>query len=235
MNAIRTSAAIAAAVMLAAPMAHADSISDYVRLEAAIGQSRYTAQSDGTYYQEGMPHQLKLNAPAWSAGFTGPVYRSASWGVDWHVNYTDLGRVSVDCTCTPLDANYDLATKRKGDMAIPDAHFQGSGRARGVALTLEPYVMYRGWRFGIEGGLFPYRPEFDVTVSDLAYSMDGPRTTINASTPRAVQLGKVIGVSVGRGNFRVAYKHYVLPTRYDDQHAPAMWRGADVIEVRYVF
>ncbi|CAJ0719440.1 hypothetical protein LMG6871_02865 [Ralstonia edaphis] len=216
---------ILAAALVAPVVANAQSF------EAAVGMSTYSAQANGTWYQEGMPHSLKLRSPAFALGFTGPIYQRERWGVDWHVNYVYLGQVTSDCFCTAYDANYDFVRHQKINAAIPDQHFHGTGHAQGVALTVEPYVMYRGWRFAIEAGLFPYRPTFDETVTNA----DGSEVLAQYPTPHAIQLGKTFGVSVGRGNFRVSLKRYILPTRYDDQHSPAVWRDATMVEIRYVF
>lgn len=225
---------VAFLVALLASPAHADSISDYVRLELGIGVSRYQAQGDGTWYQQGMPHSLGLSAPVLAAGFTGPLWTAEKWGIDWHVNYVSLGHVSSDCTCTPMDENYDTKTHKKlGLYNVPDARFVGNGNAQGVALTIEPYVRYRGFRFGIEGGLFPYRPSWDVQVSNWA--VGGTPTTLNIGTPHGIQLGGIVGASVSRGPFTLSYQHYFLPTKFDATHSPAIWKGADVLMVKYRF
>lgn len=222
----------------AAAAAHADSISDYVQLELGAGASLYQKQADNTWYQQGMSHDLGLSAPVLLAGFTGPLYSRESWGIDWHVNYVSLGHVSSQCECTPVDADYSTQTHAlisPTPVSVPNANFVGNGNAQGVALTLEPYFKYRGWRLGAEAGLFPYRPDWDVTVYNWSNSPGMPTRTISVSTPHGIQIGKVVGVSVGRGPFSVAYQHYFLPTRYDSTHSPAIWKGADVVEVRYRF
>jgi hypothetical protein len=220
-----------------AASAHADSISDYVHLELGAGVSHYSAMGDGTWYQEGMSHSLGLSAPVLLGGFTGPLYSRESWGVDWHVDYVSLGHVSSDCFCTPIDANYSTSTHRlvSNPIPVPNANFVGNGDAQGVALTLEPYIRYQGLRFGVEAGLFPYRPNWNETVSHWAIVPGAQMTTLQVNTPHAWQLGKVVGISVSRGPFSVTYQHYVLPTKYDSAHSPAIWRGADVVMVRYRF
>jgi len=219
-----------------AAAAHADSITDYVHLELGAGVSRYATQGDNTWYQQGMQHNLGLSAPVLMAGFTGPLYTRESWGIDWHVDYVSLGHASSQCECTPVDENYSTQTHsliNPMPVKVPNANFVGNGNAQGVALTVEPYVNYRGWRLGVEAGLFPYRPDWDVTVYNWSNASGMPTSTIHANTPHAWQLGKVIGLSVGRGPLSVAYQHYVLPTKYDADHSPAIWSGADVLVVKY--
>lgn len=224
--------AFAAAIFLSASV-HADAISDYVHWELGAGVSWYKLAEVGRWYQPGAPvNQLGMSAPVITVGFTGPLYTREKWGVDWHVDYVNLGRVSADCVCTS-DENYNTSARTfvVQDGTEPLARYQGAGRAQGIALTLEPYVAWRGFRFAVEGGLFPYRPQWDETVNNVA---NLGTYTVYAHTPNNVQIGKVVGVSVGKGPWRVAYRHYVLPTKYDDTHYPAIYKGADSLEVRYV-
>jgi hypothetical protein len=233
MNTSGYSVAVAAAMAFACTSANAES---FFQIEAGIGVSTYRTQGDNVWYQQGQPHTLGLSAPVLALGLTGPIYSRESWGIDWHANYVSLGHVSSDCTCTPMDENYSTRTHSKLNLYdVQDAQFVGNGNAQGVTLTLEPYFKYRGWRLGIEGGLFIYRPAWDIKVYNWSPRPGVAPTTIEAHTPRNLQLGKVIGVSVGRGNLSVAYQHYFLPTRFDSNHYPAIWKGADVLMMKYKF
>lgn len=228
-------AAVAATLGCAAVAAHADSITDYVHLELGAGVTWYKPLGNGTWIQYGMKENLDLRAPMWTVGFTGPIYTREKWGVDWHVDYVNLGHVSSDCWCTQYDRDYDLKNRRAVSPNVPLAEFVGSGYAQGIALTLEPYYRYRGFRIGVEAGLFIYRPTWDETEIGYQDTPESAPISVSVHTSHAALYGKVIGVSIGRGPFRVAYKHYVLPTKFDDHHYPALWHGADVIEAKYVF
>lgn len=230
-------ATIAALLTLASVAAHADSISDYVHLELGAGVSHYDKMPDNTWYQQGMQHSLGLSAPVLMGGLTGPIYTRESWGVDWHVDYVSLGHVSSQCECTPDDANYDTQTHHLRPVIhdVPNANFVGNGNVQGVALMLEPYFRYRGFRIGAQAGLFPYRPNWDVSIYNWQGDTNVAPQTLHASTPHGVQIGKVVGVSVSRGNFGISYQHYILPTRYDDAHSPAIWKGADVLMLTYKY
>jgi hypothetical protein len=221
-----------------AAAAHADSITEYVHLELGAGVSRYGTQGDNTWYQQGMQHQLGLSAPVLSAGLTGPLYTREKWGVDWHVDYVSLGHVSSQCECTPVDANYSTQTHaliNPMPVNVQNANFVGNGNAQGVSITIEPYFRYRGWRIGAEAGLFPYRPDWDVSVYNWSATPGAATQTVHAHTPNGLQLGKVVGVSVGRGPLSLSYQHFILPTKYDSAHSPAIWSGADVLMVKYRF
>lgn len=228
---------VAAVSMALACSAHADSISDYVHAELGAGVASYSAMADGVWYQQGMQHNLGLSAPVLMLGLTGPLYTRESWGVDWHINYVSLGHVSSQCECTPDDANYNTSTHSlvANPRAVPNANFVGNGNAQGIALTVEPYFRYRTWRLGVEAGLFPYRPDWSEVIYGWQGNTNVAPQTLHVDTPHAWQLGKVVGVSVGRGNFSVSYQHYILPTKYDSAHSPAIWKGADVVMVKYRF
>lgn len=230
MKAIHTSAVFSAAVMLAAPIAHAQ-----VRFELGAGMTQYRTIGDGVWYQEAQPHTLNLRAPMVTAGLTGPIYTREKWGIDWHADYVNLGHTSSECMCTPMDENYNAAShQRLYNFDVPDVRFSGNGNAQGVALTVEPYVNYRDWRFGVEGGLFLHRAAFDVKVYD--WMVEGSRAagpqTIEVGTSHKINRGAVAGVSVGRGNWRVSYKHYWMPVHSE---YPPLWKSADVLELKYVF
>jgi hypothetical protein len=227
------SAAVAVALALACSSANAES---FFQIEAGISSANYATQGDGTWYQQGLPHVLNIHTYGFSAGFTGALYDRGTWGVDWHVDYVNLGHISSSCDCTPIDSNYNTQTHQLVSDPIPvqNAQFIGNGNAQGVAFTLEPWMKYRGWRFGLEAGLFPYRPAWNETIYNWQGDLGAPRT-IHANTPHALQLGEVAGVNVGRGNFTLGLKHYWLPTKFDNSHYPAIWKGAWVVEGKYRF
>jgi hypothetical protein len=218
-------------LLLMAPLAaHA------LSFEAGVSSTNYGTQGDGTWYQQGMPHVLNTKTYGFSAGITGSLWARGAYGVDWHVDFVSLGHVSSTCDCTPIDSNYNTQTHSLVANPVPvaNAQFVGNGQAQGVALTVEPWIRYRGRRFGIEAGLFPYRPSWDETIYNWQVQ-PGVSQTLHVSTPHGLQLGQVVGINVGQGNLTVGLKHYWLPTRFDSTHSPALWKGATVVEVKYKF
>jgi hypothetical protein len=231
-------AAFAATVALVLSMpVRAGSITDYLHFELGAGVSWYQPIGDGVWVQYGMPHNLNLSAPVLMGGLTGPVLERNSWGVDWHIDYVYLARVTSQCSCTPIDSNYNVVTHAlvPNPVPVPNAQFDGSGDAQGIAITLEPYLKYRGWRLGVSAGLFPYRPSWNETITGWTDVPGTATTNLTANTPHAVQLGELVGVSIGHGPVSVSYQHYWLPTRFDSAHFPAIWAGADVIMATYRF
>lgn len=220
-------AVIALAVATLATAAHAES---FFQAETALGFGRYETVGNGTWYQEGMPMSLSLNAPVISLGVRFPLYTATTWGVDGHVAYVNLGHVSSSCFCTS-DQNYDAVHHRQINPAWPiNAEFTGNGNAQGISATLEPYVFVHGFQIGVEAGLFIYRPSWNESVVIM-----NNQGTITADTSHRVQFGKVIGLDVTRGHYTVSYKHYALPTRYDSNNYPAIYKAADVVSVSYAW
>jgi hypothetical protein len=219
--------------------AHADSITDYVHLELGAGVSWYDRQPDGTWWQRGMPHSLGMSAPVLMAGFTGPLWARESWGVDWHVNYVYLADANAECFCASVDANYDVHTHQRvytyPYQNLPPAKMVGNGNAQGVAITMEPYYRYQGFRFGVEEGLFPYRPSWTEQVYSVQDNVGVAPHNITYPTSHAVQLGEVAGVSVSHGPWSLSYRHYRLPTRMGGGQIPSLLTAADVLMVKYRF
>jgi hypothetical protein len=216
-------------VLLCAPLLAHASWFDY---EASIGATRFSSQPDNTWYQEGAEHHLDLLSLSGSAGITGPVVTRGSWGVDWHAAYVNLGHVTSQCDCTPVDAFYSQATHSITNTSVPLANFMGSGMAQGIALTVEPYVWSHGLRFSVEAGVFPYIASFNETVTNWSGQPGVATRTLHVATPHHVEPGAVVGASVGKGRISVGYRHFILPS---NSKTPAVWKGADMIEVKWRF
>lgn len=211
-------------LLLAPALAHAGSWFDY---EAGIGFNHYDVQSDGTWWQEGSAHSLRRNTPALSIGVGRDLYAYGDYGVRGHVAYVNLGHIGSECMCTSADIDYDPVHHLvKSPRVTGNSQFSGSGGAQGISLTLEPYFRYREWRFGIEGGLYAYRPDW----TDTAYN---PDKVITYRASHRVQWGKVAAVNIERGALGISFRHYWLPSPFTDASAPALATGANVAMLTY--
>lgn len=204
-------------------------------LELGIGQSSYTIRSDGTWYQLGNPHAIDRQSPAFKIGLTGNLWDD-KLGADWHIDYANLGHLRSTCECTTLDSLYDMKAHRMLVPApYPTAKYVGSGVADGIKLAISPYVHAGSWKIGGEVGLFPYRPGWDETVYHWSTSLNGPFVSGSHDTPKAIQLGGVIGMFVQRDRLTFLLEAYRLPTRFDASHSPALWTWADMAMLTYQF
>ena len=227
--------AIAAFVMLASVGAHADYITDYVHAEVGAGVTHY-ATIDGRWYQQGMPtgSEVQRTNAEFSLGLTGPIVARGRWGVDWHVDYVNLGRAAADCQCTPDDRNYDpkrhVFTKK---IDVQNAFFTGSGRSQGVALTVEPYYWWQGLRWGAEVGAYVHRDNWKEYVAGWAMPGQAPQSfELNSSY---WSVAPVVGVNIGNGRVSLAYRHYFMTINSNKASTPPLWNDADVLEIKVKF
>src|ERR1700754_1730055 len=121
-----------------------------VELEAGVGTTRYTIQSDGTWYQRAMPYKITSSGMGYLIGLTGKVVRRDVFGIDWHADYVNLGSITSFCRCTTIDADYDMKAHRLLTRHTPIADYSGHGTAHGFKLSLAPYVTVGGWDVGVE-------------------------------------------------------------------------------------
>lgn len=216
----------------AAAAAHAESA---FSIEAGIGGAAYQAAGDGRWYQEGFAHKLTLTAPAFEVGVTGPIYQSAKWGVDWHLDWTWLGTIHTDAMAVPDDANYNLATKKCNGPCMPLARYVGSGHDMGFMLTIEPHYDVGPWRFGIEAGPYLHRNTWAESVTGWTAPGDPNNPTgIYVNNDPKWQLGAVVGASAAYKNFSIAYQYFINRARSTDP-TPPVWNGTHVIMAKYRF
>jgi hypothetical protein len=206
-----------------------------VHTEIGVGINQYAPQSDGIWYQLGMPHKLGLQGRAYMIGLTGSIWREDPYGIDWHTDYVNLGHIRSTCWCTPLDANYDVRTHAliPHPAPVPNAQYTGAGSVQGVKFMAEGYRTLGDWKIGMDAGLFPYRPQWRESVYGWAMSYDVPRRNGVHATPYTWQLGKMVGLTLSKGRMSISYAHFVLPTRFDSTHDPALWVASDAIFITW--
>jgi len=211
-------------LLLALPLtAHAS----WFELEAGAGVTIFQTEN-GRWYQEGMPdNRFTKIAPEYSAGVTGALVSRGAWGVDWHADYVNLGRAAASCQCDTSDSDYAAHTTKH------TAYYTGSGRAQGVALTVEPYRWYGGWRFGAEAGAYFYHSTWSEQVYGWTAS-DAPPVNLRLSAT-GWHVAPVIGMSISKDSWSVNYRHYFLKRNIKGQNVPPLWNDADVIEIKRRF
>lgn len=212
------------------PIAHA------IDFEVAVGPTQYTDRGNGFWYQEGpgLPYDLNLRSTGLQIGVTGEV---TNW-LDWHATYVYLGRASSDAIATPDDRNYDFENRRCKGECIAHSRFRGSGDVHGIALTLEPHLNVKGWRLGVSAGPFLYVARWEVRVDDWipAAGYGSPQTIYAKHSPK-LNLGAVVGVSIGRGPISVQYQRFFDQPRSNEPAGdfPPIWRRTDMLSIRYRF
>lgn len=205
-----------------------------VHVEIGVGRNLYHPVVDGTWYQLGESHKLDLAAPSFYLGLTGTAYESEHYGVRWHAGYQDLGQLSASCYCLIDDNDYSSKLHRRiREPQYPNAYYTGRGKVRGILLMAEPYVRVGAWRIGAEVGLLPYRPSYDELVTNWR----GPGTNEPLSgmlhTSHALQHGEMLGFTIGRGAWSLAYEYYRLPMNSRRADVPPLWTASHQLMVRF--
>lgn len=221
-----------AALWLCLSVAHAQ----IVRVEVGVGHNTYQPVPDGTWYQLGEPHKLKLSAPSFYIGLTGPVYESDHFGVNWHAGYEDLGQLSAACYCLIEDSDYDTVQHRRiRDPKYPNAFYYGRGKVRGILLMVEPYVSVKGYRIGAEFGLLPYRPQYDELVTGWQGAGLTRPASASMHVSHALQHASMVGLSISKGHWSLAYEFYRLPMVSNRTAMPPLWLSSHQLMVRYAW
>lgn len=226
----------------AATQAHADAIDDYVahpfgiHIQAGIGIAKADT-ADGRWLQEGIPGGSHVTArpPTFSLGLTGPLITRGAWGVDWHLDYVNLGRFAASCECTPMDENYDAkAHTYRPKFDVPMANFSGFGRSQGATLTAEGYYWLYGFRLGAEAGIYVHRDSWSEDVTGWQ--------VINSGAPKSLHVEDVywsvapmVGVSVGYGRISVSARHYFIKKNSQNRNVPPLWNDVTTVELKVRF
>lgn len=215
--------------MVLACSAHAQS---FFEAEVGIGASLARNGEDGLWQQEGFGPHRKYDAPAFEAGFTGNLYQSTHWGVDWHIDYAWLGQIHLQSPATPSDPNYNLTTKSCNGPCWPLANYMGSGHDQGFLFTLEPHVDYGQWRFGVEGGPYLHKATWSVDVTNWTPALGADASNLHVVHDPSWQLGWVIGAEVARGPFSVRYQYFMNGWK-DDDPRPYVWKSVHMLTLKY--
>jgi hypothetical protein len=220
------------AIMAGCPRAHAESWLDF---EGGLGMTNFITKN-GRWYQENMPDDAVVrDALSYSVGVAFPLLTRRNWGIDGHIDYVDLGRDAASCYCTPIDGNYNLATERANiKTPVDDAYFSGSGRARGVTFTVEPYYRAYGVRFAAEAGAYVYRGSWNEYVSNWSQNMTMAKQTFSLSQS-SWAVAPVAGVSIGYGHVTLSYRHYFMAHHSESLNVPPVWNDANMLELKVRF
>lgn len=197
--------------------------------EIGAGVARYTPMRDGIWYQEGFPHKLQLTAPALQIGVAGNLLPH----LDWHADYVYLGQVRSDAIAT-TDENYNLTTKSCNGTCTNRDRLIGYGSVHGIKLSLEPYFIWRGIRFAIEGGIFAFKPFYHVTGTTNPVENNYQPMAMGDVTHRSkIQFSPMLGASIGYKNAELSYQYF--NTRAWGDQWDTVYNRTHVLQIRYRF
>ena len=217
---------IATCVVLAIRMqAHA------AQWEIGAGLAHAQTHGNGTWYQDGFQHTLRLNQPVALIGLTGRFSRH----LDWHLDAVSLGQYSSNSQDVLPDANYSPTSPTHcNGPCNPLANFIGSGRVYGVQALLSRYTG-GAWRFGVEGGTFLYHETWSMDVPNW-YAPDGTHYDIQTYGSQWAW-GAVVGATVAHGPWSLALRYYADGKGFSGHvgNWPPLWSGQTVVMVSYRF
>ena len=208
------------------------------QLEIGAGIAHATTQGNGTWYQDGFRHTLKLTQPVVEIGLTGRITRH----MDWHVDAVSLGRYSTDSLDT-TDGNYNGSDGCIG-ACLPLQHFEGSGRVWGLQALLSRHTT-GSWRLGLEGGPILYHETWRLDVPNWYptalpgavpswYTSQTPDAgwIIGQTIPITTYgsrwaVGAVVGATLAHGPWTLALRYYAdgAPFPGHTGNWPPLWRG----------
>lgn len=219
---------VSLAVVLAASCAHAES---FFQIEAGLGASHITDMGDGVWIQKGAPNNReRQNTPAVMLGLTGELYRREAWDVRYHVDYVYIGSYSASVDGVP-DENYNPQTHTVHDFPASARYtaFKGNGHTQGVPLTLDVGYTLRGYRIGVEAGMWAYWQTWHEGVLN-----NGDNQWADLSHKTKLQVGYVVGASVSRGPLAISYRYYQIRPDWSTGK-PGLATGAHVLMATYTF
>ena len=218
-------------------------------LEIGAGIAQYDHRADGIWYQQGLPHSLGLQSPAFLVGAWGDVTPA----IRWHLDAVDLGSASVDSWDTVADSNYSTATQQCIATCNSLMHLHASGSVYGLAGTLEAHTS-GAWQIGVEGGPWLYHSSWSVEVPgwDAAAGIPNAMPAQVAPwgwMPGGIQrsesgwaLGGVVGLSLRHAGLGLSLRHYFdgrgWPMHYANGTTdgwPPIWTGQTVFMLTYDF
>lgn len=220
------------------------------QFEVGAGVARADTHGNGTWYQEGFPHTLRLTQPIVELGLKGRITPH----MDWHLDAVWLGRYSVNSLDVAADENYSASSPTHcNGPCLPLANYIGSGHVWGVQALLARHTD-GDWQLGVEGGPFLYHETWRLDVPDWYPATTGPvpdwyttRTQVGAWTVGQVipvatygsqwALGYVVGITLAHGRWNAALRYYHDGAGFPGHVGawPPIWSGHAALVVGYTF
>lgn len=193
-----------------------------------VGATHFTPQSDGTWWQDAFPHELKMNSPS-----LGLRYDTSQDDAGWSFGggYMNLGRVSSSAQAValdgakPNDGGYNSSLKGCNGPCWPLSQWNGHGSVDGFFGVVSKH--YGPW--SVEGGLYLYYPRWSINVPDWIGCRECPPQNITAFHHQHWQVGPMFGVRYKPSDWSLNISVWQTQTQGDsryDPYAPALYRGA---------
>jgi hypothetical protein len=191
-----------------------------MEFEAAVGATYMKPLPNGTWYQEGFPYSMQRSRPAWFIGVSHQI--AEHWRI--HVDYVDLGVYHVDAIATPVDSNYNAATRSCNGDCVARSRFISSGSANGIRVPIEYFKKLSDDReWNISAGPYFTREPWRVTVLDWKQVATDPGITIHVENAARLRVAAFIGAGYKFDKHWEARVDLYAVRGYKD-NVPAVWQ-----------
>jgi hypothetical protein len=158
---------IACAIGVVIVLAFAERI-DAAELDIGIGQTKFRAREDGTWFQSQYETHNDLKSGSWRIAVRDHFPRSRHFG--WSIGYSDLGSFSGNNHASVWDDEAGRIPEDGSACSMENkshgclAWFRGTGKAKGMTLGLTADQRIGPVTVGAELGAFFFRSHYDVTI-----------------------------------------------------------------------
>lgn len=214
--------------------------------EASVGHTKYNSALDTLWATPGFESNIdKMHATSGEFAVNHNIWQSESgqYGLDLRGSYVYLGSVKTTAQSPNRNTNTvqgqwvgeDFLGARAGnpcDGACNNlATFNGTGHDMGVTLQLEPYVKYKGYRLGVNGGYFHHRVTWGVGVQNIWDGIENKNIVVESEGKWTA--GKVLGVSVQKENLTIRAQYFMTPLTGGKY--PQAWDKAFMLSIGFKF
>jgi len=162
-------------------------------LEVSIGLTQFKQSDNGTWYQNGLPHQLDMRSLSSSIGLTGWISSS----IRWRAGIQYLGHSSF----SSLDVS-DADFAKYGGVYRPQMWtHHGKGHTSQIYLTFDPQTKINGLTVFMELGAAVYETNFSDRITYLGCNTWSANVNHNPN----LRLSAIIGGGLIFGRSSIAF------------------------------
>lgn len=199
--------------------------------EASIGVTRFDAQPNGIWYQQGptTPYKLDLTSHMLAIGATD---RFAN-GLRWRAGAMYLGKARSTAVATASDEDY-ATLACGGNPCWPLSNWHGEGSVAGLYATLNPERRIGPVTLVGEIGLTLYRPTWTMTIPDWRGCRECPPQYLQVVHKPRLQPGLIAGIGLRLNDRLTIMLNRTTATASHDEW-PAIYKHATMLSARWEF
>jgi hypothetical protein len=192
--------------------------------EIALGQTTYSRQDDGIWWQSPFPHSERMKGNSLSVGISEKV--SDNWRA--RIGYQYLGRTTSDCVGV-TDAQF-YAYLAGNHSITPAYRWIGYGEEHVIYTTIAPEFKFSSLTISPEVGINMYLPIWNGTLYDKAGNI-----IQKWHHKQTVEFTPTVGLSISYKDVAIAMT-YIYRTDAAGDEFPAIYHDkATNVSIRYKF